>query len=135
MEYQKSLLFAVISMAIAISLGAMGAHYLKETLHLSAERLANWHTAVFYQIVHALAILVIVMLSKQINIKISKSIVLFIVGTCLFSGSIYLITLNSIWEMDWLKYSMIPATPLGGICFIFGWVLLTINLFKQNSSS
>ena len=109
--------------AIAIILGALGAHALKS--HITPDDLTNYKTAVFYHIIHVLAILII-FAYPQLNLS-SKSTMawLFIAGISFFSGSIYLISLHlvkakTIWFI----------TPLGGLLFIIGWLILAYQFFK-----
>lgn len=117
-------------MVIAIALGAMGAHYLKETLGLPVDKLDSWKTGVFYQITHSLSIFILLLLATTFKIdKLGAVINIFILGMLLFSGSIYLLTLNSIWQIDALKL-LGPITPIGGLLFILGWILLIFRLIK-----
>lgn len=118
-------------MIIAIVLGAMGAHYLKENLELPADKLDSWKTGVLYQIIHSLSIFMIILLGAKFQIdRVGVVINLFIIGILLFSGSIYLLTLNYVWQIDSLKF-LGPITPLGGLIFISGWVLLFSKLKKS----
>lgn len=130
MAHKKTLIFSTVSMLIAVVLGALGAHYLKENLHLPIDKLESWKTGVFYQIIHSLALIALVLLAKIYEIKINPITILFILGIFLFSGSIYLLTLNSIWNISALKTILGPITPLGGLCFIAGWTSLTITILK-----
>ncbi|HTB52000.1 MAG TPA: DUF423 domain-containing protein [Ferruginibacter sp.] len=115
--------------ALSIVLGAFGAHALKEIL--DAEQLQVFDTAVRYQMYHALALLIVGILHKEFfNKQIDLAGVFFIAGILLFSGSLYTIC--------YLQYQQtaIPAligimTPLGGICFIIGWILLLIGVAKK----
>ena len=117
-------------MIIAIALGAMGAHYLKETLGLPVDKLDSWKTGVFYQITHSLSIFIVILLATKFKIdKVGAVINLFFIGIFLFSGSIYLLTLNYVWQIDALKL-LGPITPIGGLLFISGWVLLFFRLKK-----
>jgi len=126
----KHFKFATISMIIAIALGAMGAHYLKETLGLPVDKLDSWKTGVFYQITHSLSIFIVILLATKFKIdKVGAVINLFFIGIFLFSGSIYLLTLNYVWQIDALKL-LGPITPIGGLLFISGWVLLFFRLKK-----
>ena len=68
MKTNKYLQIATISMVIAIALGAMGAHYLKETLGLPADKLDSWKTGVFYQITHSLSIFIVILLATTFKI-------------------------------------------------------------------
>lgn len=117
-------------MVIAIALGAMGAHYLKENLELPADKLDSWKTGVFYQITHSLSIFILLLLATTFKVdKVGTTINLFLIGILMFSGSIYLLTLNSIWQIDALKL-LGPITPIGGLLFILGWILLIFRLKK-----
>lgn len=121
---------AAISMVIAIALGAMGAHYLKETLELPADKLDSWKTGVLYQVIHSLSVFIVILLANTFKIdKVGAVINLFLLGMLLFSGSIYLLTLNYVWQIDALKL-LGPITPIGGLLFISGWVLLFFRLKK-----
>ncbi len=74
-------------MVIAIALGAMGAHYLKENLQLPADKLDSWKTGVFYQITHSLSIFIVLLLATAFKIdKVGAVINLFLLGMLLFSG-------------------------------------------------
>jgi uncharacterized membrane protein YgdD (TMEM256/DUF423 family) len=126
----KYLKIAAISMVIAIALGAMGAHYLKENLELPADKLDSWKTGVLYQVIHSLSIFIVILLATRFKIdKVGAVINLFFIGILLFSGSIYLLTLNYIWQIDALRF-LGPITPIGGLLFITGWVLLFFRLKK-----
>ena len=113
------LFFAVASILAALSVagGAFGAHALKGKLSESA--LSSFETGVRYQMYHALALLVVAFLVSQY--PEAKGLVTvgwcFIVGTVLFSGSIYGLSLGGIKALG-------PVTPLGGVAFIVGWSLL-----------
>ncbi len=130
MKTNKYLKITAISMVIAIVLGAMGAHYLKETLELPADKLDSWKTGVLYQVIHSLSIFIVLLLATTFKIdKVGAVINLFLLGILLFSGSIYLLTLNYVWQIDALKL-LGPITPIGGLLFISGWVLLFFRLKK-----
>ena len=127
---RKYLKIATILMIIAIVLGAMGAHYLKENLELPADKLDSWKTGVLYQVIHSLSIFIVILLSTTFKIdKVGAIINLFLIGMLLFSGSIYLLTLNFVWQIDALRF-LGPITPIGGLLFISGWVLLFFKLKK-----
>ncbi|MEP7071925.1 MAG: DUF423 domain-containing protein [Verrucomicrobiota bacterium] len=96
---------------LAVGLGAFGAHALKNMLaaHQSRE---VWQTAVLYHFLHALALILLGF--HQAN---RLSCYLFAAGIILFSGSLYGLALTN---ARWLG----PITPLGGLCFLAGWVCL-----------
>ena len=104
-----------------VILGALAAHgpvhdYLERQNHLD-----YWHTALFQQWVHALALLA---LSHQGTAR-RGCMICWLVGVVLFSGSLYILALNS--RMVWAG----PLTPLGGLFLIAGWVLLWFSLLKK----
>lgn len=95
----------------AVLIGAFGAHALKPLLEAKA---MGWiDTGVFYQAIHALALIACGLLPKNDSNK--RTALLFIVGITLFSGSLYLMALT-----DVTKFGII--TPLGGVSFIAGWL-------------
>ena len=109
----------------------MGAHYLKETLDLPTDKLESWKTGVLYQVIHSLSIFIVILLARTFRIdKVRAIINLFFLGMLLFSGSIYLLTLNYAWQIDAVKL-LGPITPIGGLLFISGWVLLLLS-FKNS---
>lgn len=103
--------------ATGVVLGAYGAHGLAS--RASEADVRAWHTAVQYQILHAVAILALASIAETRHVVWPGS--LFTVGIVLFSGSIYLLVLAH-WR--WLG----PITPIGGLCLIAGWLsLLTLG--------
>jgi uncharacterized membrane protein YgdD (TMEM256/DUF423 family) len=111
--------------AVAVILGAFGAHYLKKIL--TAESLQTFEVAVRYQFYHAIALLAAGILYKDFTGKLMLwAGIFFIAGIILFSGSLYLLCAQPLWR--WLG----PVTPLGGLCFILGWLLMAISFTKKN---
>src|SRR5262245_47769421 len=92
--------------ASGVGLGAFGAHALKAALEARGQ-LANWDTAVRYQLVHALAVVVFGVFRERAHGK-NLPAALFLLGSVLFSGSIYALCFET-W-----KPLMGPLTPLGG---------------------
>jgi uncharacterized membrane protein YgdD (TMEM256/DUF423 family) len=108
-----------ISGFVAVAAGAFGAHALKE--RLSAEYLAVFETAARYQMYHALALLVVaLLLSLRPLGTLQWAGWLFVVGTTLFSGSLYALALTG---TRWLG----AITPLGGVAFLAGWICLALS--------
>lgn len=97
-----------------VALGAFGAHALKKTL--PPESLSIYHTAVQYQMIHALALLILGLWAAQ-NPGISTQFPgsAFSAGIFLFSGSLYILALTR------LPFIGI-VTPFGGLCFLAGWI-------------
>ena len=119
--------------AITVALGAFGAHALKE--RLSPDTLAIFETAVRYQFYHVFALLAAGILY---NIKPSKTLRisagLFIAGIIVFCGSLYLLTFlkaSGNESFNWIG----SVTPLGGLCFISGWVCLAIGVTAKSTTS
>lgn len=106
---------AAISGFLAVALGAFGAHALKPLLE-QHQRVDTWETAVLYQIFHSLALLFLASRSPVPK----GAVVCFIVGICLFSGSLYILAVSNV---RWLG----AITPLGGVGFLIGWVWLVFH--------
>ena len=112
---------------IAVVLGALGSHALKEVL--SPEQLESFTIGVRYQMTHVL-LLMIVLLTSYFEERIKQtSFWLTIVGIVLFSGSIYLLNLQQLLGM---KLSFLgPVTPIGGLFLITNWGFLAIKALKS----
>ena len=113
-----------------VILGAFGAHGLEK--HLSPDQLATFDTGVRYQFYHALALILLAILTAPMkNPPLLKYAGwLFTIGIIFFSGSIYLLACRAFLGIDnwrWLG----PITPLGGTCFIVGWGMLFVAALKQ----
>ena len=116
--------------AIAVILGALGAHALKAKL--SPDQLMSFETGVKYQFYHALALLAVYIIQKQTQTNdFNLSAWFFLIGILLFSGSIYFLSTRSLFGMpDGLKF-LGPVTPLGGVLMIAGWLIFVITLIKK----
>lgn len=114
-------------MALGIGLGAFGAHGLKQLV--DAEALNTFEIGVRYQLMHGLALLAIG-LSGRVPAKVGRRVlVCFLLGTFLFSGSLYLLALDGTMSADLGLLG--PVTPLGGLAFIVGWLILGYGLWKN----
>ena len=110
--------------ALAIILGAFGAHALKK--HMTAERLESFEVGVKYQMYHAIFLVVLGLMPAQLDIKGAINII--IIGVFLFSFSIYGLTLSATFKK---KIKILgPITPIGGLCMVIGWVMLLIQFIK-----
>ena len=111
-----------ISGALAVMLGAFGAHGLKDKL--TTEMMAVYKTAVEYQFYHTLALLFVGVIALHYPTKqLTASGWLFTAGILIFSGSLYALSISGIKILG-------AITPIGGLCFIAGWVLLAIAVLK-----
>jgi uncharacterized membrane protein YgdD (TMEM256/DUF423 family) len=120
---------AAILGALSVALGAFAAHTLKQNISVNA--LEIFETAVKYQFYHVFALLIAGIIYKEFPNKfVNWSGKLFIAGIILFSGSLYLLT--AVKAVLLAGYSWIGAiTPLGGLCFILGWIFLFIGISKK----
>ena len=110
-------------MALAVLLGAFGAHALKT--RLSPEMLQVYKTGVEYQFYHALGLLLIGLIGFQIDSKwLRWSGILLIVGIVIFSGSLYALSISGIKTLG-------AITPIGGLSFVAGWISLAIAVWKR----
>ncbi|KZE80495.1 hypothetical protein AV926_10215 [Myroides marinus] len=110
--------------ALAIILGAFGAHALKK--HMTAERLESFEVGVKYQMYHAIFLVVLGLMPAQLDIRGAINII--IIGVFLFSFSIYGLTLSTTFKK---KIKILgPITPIGGLCMVIGWVMLLIQFIK-----
>jgi uncharacterized membrane protein YgdD (TMEM256/DUF423 family) len=105
--------------AIAVMLGAFGAHQLKEIV--AAKDLVTWETGCRYQMYHALGLILISVISSE-HKNLKRAGFFFTMGIFLFSGSLYLIALKDVLSMN-LKF-IGPLTPIGGLFFVAGWISL-----------
>lgn len=131
---KRFLVFSGFSGAIAVALGAMAAHFLRSKIAtglISETDLQTFETAAKYQMYHSIALLGLALLFDKYDVKlISKAGYCFMAGIVLFSGSLYLIAtadLIGIESVRWLG----PITPIGGLFFITGWLLLAYTGFKK----
>jgi uncharacterized membrane protein YgdD (TMEM256/DUF423 family) len=117
------LICAALSGFLAVGLGAFAAHGLKA--RLAPEMLAAFQTGVHYQMYHALALIGISVLLKLYgsNPWLHASGWLLITGSLLFSGSLYGLALGGPRLLG-------PITPLGGLCFLLGWLTLLIAAMR-----
>src|ERR1035437_1323717 len=136
---KRFLAFSGFSGAIAVALGALGAHFLKSKLEaglITESDLQAFDTAVKYQIYHAIALLAVSLLADKFKDKLlQKAGYCFMIGIVLFSGSLYFLSLAGmlgLTNLHWLG----PITPIGGLFFIAGWILLGFaGLKRKNQKS
>jgi uncharacterized membrane protein YgdD (TMEM256/DUF423 family) len=109
-----------------VGAGAFGAHYLRT--RLDSRSLESFQTAVHYQMMHAIVLLAVSLLLQRIASGwFATGLVFFVVGTFLFSGSIYLLVLRKMVVLG-------PVTPVGGLFLMLGWFCIlagSISCFFQ----
>ena len=121
---QKLILsIAALCGALAVGLGAFGAHALKAKLE-AADRLSTYQTAVQYHFFHTIVLLIIGLLMYKIQSNwLNYSAYIMIAGLLFFSGSLYALCFSGI---KWLG----AITPIGGVFFILGWLFMFIAIYK-----
>jgi uncharacterized membrane protein YgdD (TMEM256/DUF423 family) len=116
---------AAVFLALAVSLGAFGAHGLRA--RLDANHLDIYRTAVQYHFLHALGLLIVSTMPKTgaITAEAANSVCwLLAAGILIFSGSLYVLAVTGIDKLG-------VITPFGGVAFIAGWVLLAWKLVRS----
>ncbi len=115
------IVISAISGFTAVAIGAFGAHGLKEKL--SVEMMEVYKTGVLYHLIHS-----VVLLALALNTMIKPELpsIFFILGIILFSFSLYIYSTSGI-----RFFAMI--TPVGGIAFLIGWLLIIYEAIKLNS--
>lgn len=108
-------------MFLAVALGAFGAHALKDKL--SGYHLDVYNKAVLYHAIHALALLIVGWLTTVHGPRFTPAGALLTLGIILFSGSLYALALTQIKLFG-------AVTPLGGLCFLAGWLVIFLSTFK-----
>jgi uncharacterized membrane protein YgdD (TMEM256/DUF423 family) len=134
-KFRARMLTIGISGAVSVALGALGAHALRAqvaTGRITQDQLAGFDTAVRYQVYHTLAMLLVVLICLHINNRLLRwAYDFFLTGICFFSGSLYLLCTRGIIGADWLSF-LGPVTPLGGLCFVAGWLCLGFSAIKKS---
>jgi uncharacterized membrane protein YgdD (TMEM256/DUF423 family) len=119
------LITSSVLLALAVAIGAFGAHGLKT--HISEDMMQTYKTGVEYHFYHALGLLLIGVLSMSMpSGLLNWSAILLIAGIVLFSGSLYVLAIAGI---KWLG----AITPLGGLSFIAGWIVLALAVWRNYS--
>ena len=110
---------------LSVMLGAFGAHSLKA--QLTEKKLATFHTATDYLGYHALGLiaigLLIFLIAEDVGRKLKRSAIWISVGILFFCGSLYGLVFDGPRFLG-------PITPLGGLCFMIGWLTMAFTLLK-----
>ena len=119
-----------VLMALAVILGAFGAHALKSRVDASA--LTWWETGATYHRAHALGLLLLASLYPRLRVSVQRRITLaarlMTLGVLLFSGSLYMMTITQIRALG-------AITPIGGTLWIIAWSLCVSALISHKVSS
>ncbi|HVN98679.1 MAG TPA: DUF423 domain-containing protein [Steroidobacteraceae bacterium] len=122
---RRALCAGAALMALATVIGALAAHVLRE--RLAAARYEVLQTAVLYQFIQALGLLLLGALARQGADRLLRIAAdLLLAGVLLFSGSLYLLLAGA-------PRAIGALTPLGGLCLIAGWLLAAVALWRRPS--
>ena len=122
---RKFMIIASVFGFAGVALGAFGAHTLK--WEISSELLAVFETGVRYQMYHAFALFAAgYFLQSTHGTKFEIAAWLFVAGVVLFSGSLYVLAMTGIRSFGII-------TPLGGLSFLGGWLMITLGFFGRNA--
>jgi len=111
-------------MALAVAMGAFGAHGLRS--RLDTYSLSVYEKAVFYHFIHALGILLVALLARTMAITPAgqtRIAWLLLIGIVVFSGSLYALALTGARILG-------AITPIGGLAFILGWLVLAYEVLR-----
>ena len=110
---------------LGVLLGAFGAHGLRE--RIAPDLLAVYDTGIRYHLIHALGLLAVSWAAARWPSPwVGAAGWLFAAGIVVFSGSLYLLAVTG---ARWLG----AITPLGGLCFLIGWAVLTVGVLRAGS--
>ena len=125
--HKKLMRASALILVLGIAIGAFGAHALKEMINNQDV----FKTGSMYHLIHGIAIFSISLSRIELNTWVKWSVRLFIIGIILFSGSLYLLAMKESMTNEALISFLGPLTPMGGISFILGWILLILARFKD----
>ena len=125
MNGRYAIAVGALAMAVAVVLGAFGAHALKARLAVDA--MATWQTAVQYQAWHALGLMGVGLWMERWLERRGLRVAawLLVVGILLFSGSLYAVALTGLRALG-------AITPIGGVAWIVAWVLVAVAALRTS---
>jgi uncharacterized membrane protein YgdD (TMEM256/DUF423 family) len=125
---RKLMAWGALLAMLAVGVGAFGAHLLKSVI--SEEYMKVYETGVQYHLVHALGVILIALAVGQWgeSTRLRWAGRLLIAGTILFSGSLYVLSISGIKVLG-------AITPIGGVCFIAGWLCLALEAFSRSKEA
>ena len=119
---KKSLVIGTAMLALAVIIGAFGAHGLKNMVE--AEKLVTFETGVRYHFYHGFGIILLALIQQNFQtLKLDISLWSFLLGTLLFSFNCYLYVLTGM-----KIFAMI--VPIGGLMFLLGWIVMMVKISK-----
>jgi uncharacterized membrane protein YgdD (TMEM256/DUF423 family) len=129
---QKAILIATgLSGLTAVAIGAFGAHGLRPLI--TPDELGMWEKGVQYQMYHTLAMFgCYLYLNNSASKLIRNAAYCFMVGVLFFSGSLYLLATRNLSHIPTMIIG--PITPIGGLFFIAGWVLILVQGLRKEKA-
>jgi uncharacterized membrane protein YgdD (TMEM256/DUF423 family) len=124
---KQSIFTGAILAAIAVALGAFGAHALRP--RLEQHYFDVFETAVRYHFIHSIALILFGLTAQFLTLP-KLTYYFFFAGILLFSGSLYILAFGSLLENNPVRW-LGAITPLGGLCFIIGWLLYAYYTIKK----
>ena len=120
-------LIALLSLLLAVGLGAFGAHAIKNLV--PAARVLTWNTAVEYQFYHGLGLLGLGIWSQVVGMTRTTQFaaLCLILGMVLFCGSLYGLVISGLTALGMI-------TPFGGVLFMLAWLLWAVSVYQTKSS-
>jgi uncharacterized membrane protein YgdD (TMEM256/DUF423 family) len=112
-----------VGAGLAVALGAFGAHVLEA--RISADLMDTFQTGVRYHMLHAVALMIVALAADRPAAARLFKIAgyLFIIGTVIFSGSLYVLALTGVRTLG-------AVTPVGGVCFLAGWAFAAVAAYR-----
>jgi len=127
--YKLPIITALISLAIAVIIGAFGAHIVAE--RISDHYMAIYKTGSLYHYVHSIGWLIVILMCMQLGIHELKWInIFFLLGLVLFCGSLYIISFNVMLEMPMLR-KFGAVAPIGGLSFVAAWLASAYKVYRK----
>lgn len=120
---KNTLVLAAVLGLLTVAIGAFGAHGLKDIL-VANGKVAVFETGVKYQMMHALALLLVGFHFDGIGALAKWVANTWLVGVVIFSGSLYALAITNIGVLG-------AITPIGGLAFIVGWALLIVAFLRK----
>ena len=124
---KRIVISGLVLLILAIILGAYGAHGLKK--YLTIEQLNSFEVGIRYQFYQAIALLTIGLNADKFKFSLNRFLLYSIIGIILFSGSIYFLSIASIFNLN--KSLIGPITPIGGLFLIINWSNLVYKIVKK----
>lgn len=127
MRTRTNLITASLLLMVGVATGAFGTHGLRA--HVGPDMLATWQTAVLYQMIHALGMVGIAALQARLHQRLASLAAFFLLaGILIFSGSLYALVLSNVRMLG-------AITPIGGVSFMLGWLLLALAAARGHWNS